>query len=577
MTRLYALFILSILCFPQVEASQYGSPMAQNPNIGNGYDNGEYANDEELGGENPPAGYEQYPDNDLNDLQPPLAGRPGYGPYNSAQENSYPEQTGIREEPTQYAPQEYSPAAPRINQNGSSPGREAPNPSSTSFEKQQQKLKGMDYIRQLQNALLEGNKENLCGENGVCRKSFGEGCQSSKNFLSVCATVCSDYSEFRGSHCINEGAKRYHMNAQTYVYDARPKKQKKAESVVQHISVQLREGRKALREDKRLFFNTFCTPPSMNMIPEHDRKPIELACLDFLYNGYPPASALNKVMGRGEVTPQPAPPVVVQAPPPPPQQEDQPEPAANDNANTGDDVNAPMGGLEADQGEGDKDDKGAEYSGDKPPIIEDKVSSSDDEDCDEPVKKKQKSTIKKKSKHKKKAKPKKKAVPQKKSKQPPPPPPVADEQADGSEESNSSDDQAQDDAQTSGKSKKASTDQQAQDDQDANSNSSDDTQTDEEQAADAQTDNGDQAKTKSQDQSQNQQQAEPKKKDDSFLGELGGAGGLSGLMSKLTKKKGGGKENKGDKNAGDDSDSDGGKSDDSNNKVSSAFGKFLKF
>jgi hypothetical protein len=233
-----------------------------------------------------------------------------------------------------------------------------------SEEKNQQKLKGMDYIRQLQNALLEGNKETLCGESGLCLKNFGEGCKTSKNFLSVCAAVCSDINEFRGSYCVNAGAKRYKMNAQSLIYDARPKKQKKAESVVQHIVAQLREGRKALRDDKRLFFNTLCTPPAIQMLPEHDRGLLGRACLDFLYNGYPPVAVLKKFLQdnnlEAPLSPQIQGTAVAAA-----VLHKVPQTAAGP-----DDVQAPMGGLTTPQ----SDDLGANYTGTQPPIVEDKES-----------------------------------------------------------------------------------------------------------------------------------------------------------------------------------------------------------
>jgi hypothetical protein len=273
--------------------------------------------------------------------------------------------------PMQIGRNAYDPDETRGAAVDTTPGGSIPGFKQLPADKQQQKLKGMENIRYLQTALIEGDKEGLCGENGVCRRNFGEGCTTSKNFLSVCATMCVDNNEFRGSHCIVNGAKRYKMNAQTFVYEPRPEKQKRAESVADHIIIQLREGRKALRSDKRLFFNTLCTPPSVNMIPgDANRRRVAEACAYFLYNGFPPPNVLNTILIGGPANSQ------GYTPPPPPVtgQPMMPQPvAAPMMGGSPDDVNAPVGGLPADPNAGE--DQGAVYDGPGTPIIEDKESA----------------------------------------------------------------------------------------------------------------------------------------------------------------------------------------------------------
>ncbi|WP_010298294.1 hypothetical protein [Candidatus Odyssella thessalonicensis] len=383
MNKVFALFITVILSSCPLSAAQFGPG-----NVGNaqGMGGGGFGNGD---------GFDQGSDNgggidgpdDMDNLQPPAG--------NNSPPSNMPQRGGPTSRPPvgmdggDYGdpndPSGINDDGNDLNNAGSSayaasaPGA-GPNAANPQGGSHQQKLKGMDYVRQLQNALLEGNKKSLCDEGGVCRKNFGEGCKSSKNFLSVCATICSDIAEFRGSHCLSGGAKRYKMNPQTMVYNARPDKQKPAETTAQHIAIQLREGRKALRDDKRLFFNTFCTPPAVQMIPDNDRTELALACLDFLYNGYPPESAVTQVKTNAfvqapqaptmcpTVQPQPAP------PPPPPAPPPAPAPATND------DVATPLGGL-ANAGV----DKGAQYDGKLPAIVEDKEGG--EEDCDEPKKK----------------------------------------------------------------------------------------------------------------------------------------------------------------------------------------------
>ncbi len=311
---------------------------------------------------NDPAGLE---DDGFSSPAPSAATPPN---FNSAPIANSPRPQG----PMQVGRNAYDPDDTRGAAVDTTPGGSIPGFKQLPADKQQQKLKGMENIRYLQTALIEGDKEGLCGENGVCRRNFGEGCTTSKNFLSVCATMCVDNNEFRGSHCVIKGAKRYKMNAQTFVYEPRPEKQKKAESVVDHIIIQLREGRKALRSDKRLFFNTLCTPPSVNMIPgDANRRRVAEACAYFLYNGFPPPNVLSTILIGGPANPQgytpPPPPVTGQ--PMVPQQ-----PAAEPmDSNSPDDVDAPVGGLPADPDAGE--DKGAVYDGPGTPIVEDKESA----------------------------------------------------------------------------------------------------------------------------------------------------------------------------------------------------------
>ncbi|MBW8308246.1 MAG: hypothetical protein K0M45_01155 [Candidatus Paracaedibacteraceae bacterium] len=415
------------------------------------------------------------------------------------------------------------------------PTNTVPNDPNHPEVKHQQKLKGIDYIHQLQNTLLEGNKQAMCGEGGICRKNFGEGCRSSKNFLSVCATICGDIGEFRGSHCINNGAKRYQMNPQTFVYNARPDKQKSAESVIQHIAVQLREGRNALRDDKRLFFNTVCTPPSIQMIPEIDRKVLARACLDFLYNGYPPEAALRQLAAEENgQTPQTI--------------------ASFPAIQTGgDDIRdtAPLGGLTCHKGLGR--DKGAEYKGKYPPIIEDK-ESAEEEECEEPVKKKK---VKKKV-HKKKTK--KKAQGRKKHKTAPRP--TAKKHSPKATSTNRP---------VSGSNKSQA--------ESVSSNANVDDQDDPDSQIDQSSNNNQPAPSSpqtQQNQTPSQQQAQAPAKKDNLLAGLGGAGGLGGIINKFTHQKGGNAMG-GDQSSEDGNANANGKPGGKENKLTGALGKFLKF
>mgnify|MGYP001078786222 CR=1 FL=1 len=412
--------------------------------------------------------------------------------------------------------------------------------------KHQQKLKGIDYIHQLQNTLLEGNKQAMCGEGGICRKNFGEGCQSSKNFLSVCATICGDMGEFRGSHCIINGAKRYQMNPQTFIYNARPDKQKSAESVVQHIALQLREGRKALRDDKRLFFNTFCTPPSIQMIPEVDRKILARACLDFLYNGYPPAAALRQLAAE-EISQTP--------------QTIASFPAIQMG---GDDVRdrPPLGGLMSQKGCGY--DKGAEYKGKYPPIIEDK-ESVEDEECEEPIKK---TKVKKKT-HKKKAKAKKKSNRSRNHKAASSLSAKKDPSKTASAKNSASDSHK---PQANAISNNANTD--AQDDSDNETDQSPNNNQSSQPSPPSPSQQSQQDPSPP-----SQQQGQPVNKKDNLLAGLGGANGLGGLINKFTHQKGGnamgGEQN--DDNQGNAEGNANGNSGNKKDKITGALGKFLKF
>ncbi len=462
------------------------------------------------------------------------------------------------------APQPMQSAPMRIGRNTFDPDETRGAPVDTSagasipgfkqlpVDKQQHKLKGMDNIRFLQTALLEGDKEGLCGENGVCRKNFGEGCTTSKNFLSVCATMCVDNNDFRGSHCIVNGAKRYKMNMQTFIYEPRPDKQKKAESVVDHIVVQLREGRKALRSDKRLFFNTFCTPPSVNMIPgDANRRRVAEACAYFLYNGYPPPGVLELILIGRPAQPQ----SYIQSPMPMTSQPAEPQPPADSTApaddGSPDDINAPVGGLPADPDAGE--DKGATYNGPGTPIIEDKEAA--------PTKKK----VKKGKKGKKSRAAKKVVV-----------------QAAPADDATSTDDQATPPADDSAAAAPAddgstppddSTAAPAADDatpppDDGTTPPADDGSTPSDDSASA-TDRQAPADDATPAPAPQQQAAPPKQK--GLMGALGGAGGIQGMMQKFSKKKGG----QAQQGADGDTDADAGGN--QGGKMPSAVGKFMKF
>ncbi|AIK96666.1 hypothetical protein [Candidatus Odyssella acanthamoebae] len=581
MTKVFALIILSLLSTSQLQAAQFGAPpnqdqaMAGNDNGANPNDSNDDGSAGDANGPNP-GGADSGGDNgadEMDNLQPPA----GPQAMDQLSQDSQPDPNadmqnspGAPDSPQMQASQDTDDQSMDANPNGTTeistesqptqPGEAPQNDASVPSDdpnhpevKHQQKLKGIDYIHQLQNTLLEGNKQAMCGEGGICRKNFGEGCKSSKNFLSVCATICGDMGEFRGSHCINNGAKRYQMNPQTFVYNARPDKQKSAESVVQHIAVQLREGRNALRDDKRLFFNTFCTPPSIQMIPEIDRQVLARACLDFLYNGYPPAAALRQLAADENNQP---PPII---PPSPTFQLG------------GDDVrgSAPLGGLICNKALGR--DKGAEYKGKYPPIVEDKESASD-EDCEEPVKK---TKIKKKV-HKKKVKAKKKsrltkshkattAHPAKKnSKKAAPITPSTQPSKNAPTAAAANDDNSDD-----------QDDQEAQPGQDDQNNQSAPVTNTPQQAQQNQA-------------PPPQQQAQPQQKKDNLLAGLGGADGLKGLINKFTHKKGGGAQGGNaaneDQNGDDQSSNDGNgnanagnNAGDKKNKLTGALGKFLKF
>lgn len=375
MTKVFALLILGLFSASQVNAAQFGAPTTGDDQFmgDNGAAAGTNGNDDPG---TPPAGPEDYGMDDDTagagygdtgdswgaGTDSPVADSADDAGFQGTDDWQQPDSSQMMGQPQQFpsAGQDMDNGngdAQGFPQNGSAPSPDSPDarpadpaagtPAGMTPEDQHQhKLKGMKYIKQLQNALLEGNKQKLCGDSGICRQNFGEGCLSSKNFLSVCATFCSDVHDFRGSHCINSGAKRYHMNPQTFVYAARPQKQKRAESVIQHVMIQLREGRKALRDDKRFFFNVLCTPPSIQMIPQRDRYDISRACLDFLYNGYPPESAIQQLENSN----------VIQAPTSPQMQE------------TKTSSKAPLGGLPPANGK----DLGAKYDGKLPPIIEDK-------------------------------------------------------------------------------------------------------------------------------------------------------------------------------------------------------------
>ncbi len=424
-------------------------------------------------------------------------------------------------------------------------------------DKQQHKLKGMDNVRFLQTALLEGDKDRLCGENGICRRNFGEGCIASKNFLSVCATMCVDNNDFRGSHCIINGAKRYKMNAQTFIYEPRPDKQKKAESVVDHIIVQLREGRKALRSDKRLFFNTFCTPPSVNMIPgDANRRRIAEACAYFLYNGYPPPGVLELILIGRPAQPQ----SYIPSPMPMAPQPAEPQPPADSAApadGSPDDINAPVGGLPADPDAGE--DKGATYDGPGTPIIEDKEAA--------PTKKKVKKG--KKGKKGKKSRAAKKAV----------------VQAAPADDATATDDQATPPTDDSAAAAPAddgstppddSTTAPAADDATPPTDDGTTPPADDSTAAapadDGSTPPDDSAAAPDDAAPAPQQQAAPPKQK-GLMGALGGAGGIQGMMQKFGKKKGAPAQQGADGDTNADADAGGNQG----GKMPSAVGKFMKF
>jgi hypothetical protein len=574
MTQVFARLILTLLSLSQLQAAQGGvSSIPQDQAIAgndNGANSSDGSDDGSAAAPNGPTLGAAEGDGDngadaMDNLQPPVGpegtDQPSQDPQtdpnadmqndpeaaDSQQMQADTQTEGASQDPNAPGTTEITTDFPS-NQSGDSASNHGGVPTDDPNHpevKHQQKLKGIDYIHQLQNTLLEGNKQAMCGEGGICRKNFGEGCKSSKNFLSFCATICGDMGEFRGSHCINNGAKRYQMNPQTFVYNARPEKQKSAESVVQHIAVQLREGRKALRDDKRLLFNTFCTPPSIQMIPEIDRPVLARACLDFLYNGYPPAAALRQLAADENTQP---PQLVLPSP---------------TTQLGGDDIrgSAPLGGLACNKALGR--DKGSEYKGKYPPIIEDKESALE-EDCEEPVKK---TKIKKKI-HKKKVKAKKKArvtrnhkavalrAPKKNSKKSASQPSPAQANKNAStaarETDDSSDDQEEQETQP---------DQNEQDNQSAPVPNA------------AQQGPRDQIPP-------SPQPPQPQQKKDNLLGSLGGADGLKGLLNKFTHQKGGGKQGS---NAANDEQSSEGNTDagnnggDKNNKLTGALGKFLKF
>jgi hypothetical protein len=483
---------------------------------------------------------------DDDNLSPPTPSAPRFPPNINRAPQQPMANPAMHSGPTQIGRNAYDPDETRGAPVDTSPGASIPGFKQLPADKQQHKLKGMESIRFLQTALLEGDKEGLCGENGVCRRNFGEGCTTSKNFLSVCATFCVDNNEFRGSHCIANGAKRYKMNVQTFIYEPRPEKQKRAESVVDHIIIQLREGRKALRSDKRLFFNTLCTPPSVNMIPGTDnRRRVAEACAYFLYNGFPPPGVLNMILIGGPANPQgytpPAPPMIGQPLMPPPQ-----PPAAPPVADASpDDINAPIGGLPEDPNAGE--DKGAVYDGPGTPIIEDKESA--------PTNKKGK-----KGKKGKKSKKSKTAAP--KATIPAAPPAPTDDTSPADDQTDATPD-AESQAVPADDTNAASTDDDSTppDDgsvaPDENTAPADDADADQQAAPDA-------APAPAP-----PQQAAPAQKKNALLG------GIQGMMQKFGKKKGGQQAN--DENADPNADGNDQNAAPAGAKMPSVVGKFMKF
>lgn len=489
---------------------------------------------------------------DDDNLSPPTPSAPRFPQNTNGAQQQPMANPAMHSGPTQIGRNAYDPDETRGTPVDTSPGASIPGFKQLPVDKQQHKLKGMENIRFLQTALLEGDKEGLCGENGICRRNFGEGCTTSKNFLSVCATFCVDNNEFRGSHCVANGAKRYKMNMQTFVYEPRPEKQKRAESAVDHILVQLREGRKALRSDKRLFFNTLCTPPSVNMIPGTDnRRRVAEACAYFLYNGFPPPGVLNMILIGGPENPQgytpPAPPMTGQ-PMMPPQPPIAPTPADE----SPDDINAPVGGLPEDPNAGE--DKGAVYDGPGTPIIEDKESAP----------------TKKKGKKGKMAKKGKAVAPKPTTPVAPPAPtddtPPADDQA----STPPADDQA---AVTSddGSQSAPTNDTSAAPTDDAGSTPPDDGSAASDQStAPADDANADQqAAPDAAPAPAAPQQAAPAQKKNALLG------GIQGMMQKFGKKKGGQQAN--DENSDPNADDNDQNASPAGGKMSSVVGKFMKF
>lgn len=146
----------------------------------------------------------------------------------------------------------------------------------------QKSLESIEAVQELINNLMEGDKKKLCGPFGICGKRQGRACGLAKNILSICSTMCGT----KAASCLRAGGARYQLTApdgSTFVYAAKPEKNRQAKTIEKHLTEQLEKGRAVIGVEKENLFNAFCSEPSIAMIEqEGDKEKIQPACSTFM-------------------------------------------------------------------------------------------------------------------------------------------------------------------------------------------------------------------------------------------------------------------------------------------------------